>query len=127
MSFTRLLARPLAWAAFTASFLFLLSVTVLAQTTILNVSYDVSRELYKDINPAFIADWKAKTGEAIVVNGQTLTIVGVAPRGFGSTTIDTRASVFVPITMRGVLQSGTAASLAARRSDWRISPAWRSS
>ena len=68
MSFTRLLARPLAWAAFTASFLFLLSVTVLAQTTILNVSYDVSRELYKDINPAFIADWKAKTGETIVVN-----------------------------------------------------------
>ena len=68
MSFTRLWARPLAWAAFTASFLFLLSVTVLAQTTILNVSYDVSRELYKDINPAFIADWKAKTGETIVVN-----------------------------------------------------------
>ena len=68
MSFTRLWARPLAWAGFTASFLFLLSVTVLAQTTILNVSYDVSRELYKDINPAFIADWKAKTGETIVVN-----------------------------------------------------------
>ena len=68
MSFTRHLARPLAWAAFTASFLFLLSVTVLAQTTILNVSYDVSRELYKDINPAFIADWKAKTGETITVN-----------------------------------------------------------
>jgi hypothetical protein len=44
MSFTRHLARPLAWAAFTASFLFLLSVTVLAQTTILNVSDDVSRD-----------------------------------------------------------------------------------
>jgi sulfate transport system substrate-binding protein len=41
---------------------------VLAQTTILNVSYDVSRELYKDINPAFIAEWKAKTGETVVVN-----------------------------------------------------------
>ena len=68
MSFTRDLARPLAWAALTASFLFLLSVTVLAQTTILNVSYDVSRELYKDINPAFVADWKAKTGETILVN-----------------------------------------------------------
>jgi sulfate/thiosulfate transport system substrate-binding protein len=68
MSFTRHLARPLAWAALTASFLFLLSVTVLAQTSILNVSYDVSRELYKDINPAFIADWKARTGETVVVN-----------------------------------------------------------
>ena len=68
MSFTRHLARPLAWAGLTASFLFLLSVTVLAQTTILNVSYDVSRELYKDINPAFVADWKAKTGETVTVN-----------------------------------------------------------
>lgn len=46
----------------------LLPATVLAQTTILNVSYDVSRELYKDINPAFVAHWKAATGEAIVVN-----------------------------------------------------------
>ena len=45
-----------------------MSVVVLAQTTLLNVSYDVSRELYKDINPAFIADWKAKTGETITVN-----------------------------------------------------------
>lgn len=39
-----------------------------AQTTILNVSYDVSRELYKDINPAFIADWKARTGETLRIN-----------------------------------------------------------
>src|SRR5262249_51216237 len=23
---------------------------------------------YKDINPAFVADWKAKTGEAVTVN-----------------------------------------------------------
>jgi sulfate transport system substrate-binding protein len=40
----------------------------IAQTSLLNVSYDVSRELYKDINPAFAAAWKAKTGEAITVN-----------------------------------------------------------
>jgi sulfate transport system substrate-binding protein len=40
---------------------------LLAQTTILNVSYDVSRELYKEINPAFVAAWKAKTGEAVAV------------------------------------------------------------
>lgn len=39
-----------------------------AETTILNVSYDVSRELYKDINPAFSAQWKAKGGEAVTVN-----------------------------------------------------------
>ena len=38
-----------------------------AQTTLLNVSYDPTRELYRDINQAFVADWKAKTGEAITV------------------------------------------------------------
>jgi sulfate/thiosulfate transport system substrate-binding protein len=31
--------------------------------TLLNVSYDPTRELYKQINPAFVAEWKAKTGE----------------------------------------------------------------
>lgn len=40
---------------------------VQAQTSILNVSYDVARELYKDINPAFVAQWKADTGEAVTV------------------------------------------------------------
>jgi sulfate transport system substrate-binding protein len=38
-----------------------------AQPELLNVSYDVARELYKDINPAFIADWKKKTGETITI------------------------------------------------------------
>lgn len=63
-----LAVRVFAWTAFSTSYVFLLSFAVLAQTAILNVSYDVSRELYKDINPAFIADWKAKTGEAATVN-----------------------------------------------------------
>jgi sulfate transport system substrate-binding protein len=39
-----------------------------AETTLLNVSYDVSRELYKDINPAFVSDWKARTGETVRIN-----------------------------------------------------------
>ncbi len=39
-----------------------------ADTTLLNVSYDVTRELFKDINPAFIAHWKATTGETLTVN-----------------------------------------------------------
>jgi sulfate/thiosulfate transport system substrate-binding protein len=46
----------------------LVGVPAMAQTTILNVSYDVSRELYKDINPAFVAAWKAQGGEEITVN-----------------------------------------------------------
>ncbi|NOT15417.1 MAG: sulfate ABC transporter substrate-binding protein [Methylotenera sp.] len=39
-----------------------------AETSLLNVSYDVSREYYKDLNPAFIKYWKAKTGESITIN-----------------------------------------------------------
>ncbi|MCE4223800.1 sulfate ABC transporter substrate-binding protein [Methylobacterium sp. C25] len=38
-----------------------------AQTELLNVSYDPTRELYKDINAAFSEEWKAKTGETITV------------------------------------------------------------
>ncbi|WP_457799006.1 sulfate ABC transporter substrate-binding protein [Methylocystis sp. S23] len=34
---------------------------------LLNVSYDPTRELYKQINPAFAAAWKAKTGEAVEI------------------------------------------------------------
>ena len=39
----------------------------LAGTTLLNVSYDPTRELYKDVNAAFIKDWKAKTGEDLTI------------------------------------------------------------
>jgi sulfate/thiosulfate-binding protein len=38
-----------------------------AQTTLLNVSYDPTRELYRDSNALFAADWKKKTGEAITI------------------------------------------------------------
>ena len=51
-----------------AAIAFMSAGVAFAQTTILNVSYDVSRELYKDINPAFSAQWKAKGGEAVTVN-----------------------------------------------------------
>jgi sulfate transport system substrate-binding protein len=42
--------------------------SVMAQTSILNVSYDVSRELYKDINPAFVASWQAKGNPPLTIN-----------------------------------------------------------
>jgi len=38
-----------------------------AETALLNVSYDVTRELYKDIDTAFIADYKKKAGETLSV------------------------------------------------------------
>ena len=38
-----------------------------AGVELLNVSYDVARELYKDINPAFVAEWKKSTGETVTI------------------------------------------------------------
>ena len=38
-----------------------------ADTTILNVSYDPTRELYKAFNEAFAAKWKADTGETVTI------------------------------------------------------------
>ena len=34
---------------------------------IINASYDVARELFTAVNPAFIAQWQAKTGETITI------------------------------------------------------------
>ena len=39
----------------------------MADSELLNVSYDPTRELYKDINAAFAEEWKAKTGETVTV------------------------------------------------------------
>ncbi|HXV31392.1 MAG TPA: sulfate ABC transporter substrate-binding protein [Sinorhizobium sp.] len=38
-----------------------------ADTTILNVSYDPTRELYKDFNAAFAEKWQADTGETVTI------------------------------------------------------------
>ena len=38
-----------------------------AQTTLLNVSYDPTRELYQDFNAAFVKYWKGKTGQDVTI------------------------------------------------------------
>jgi len=38
-----------------------------ADVTLLNVSYDPTRELYQDFNQAFARYWKAKAGETVVI------------------------------------------------------------
>ena len=43
----------------------LLAGTAFADATLLNVSYDVARDVYKDYNPMFQKYWKAKTGESL--------------------------------------------------------------
>jgi putative ABC transport system permease protein len=46
----------------------------------------------------------AVVGQPLIVNGQTMTIVGVAPKGFEGTTIGVKPKVYAPITMRGFSQ-----------------------
>ena len=51
--------------------LFILSILAtpaFADTTLLNVSYDPTRELYRDFNAAFVAKWKQDTGETLKIN-----------------------------------------------------------
>jgi putative ABC transport system permease protein len=52
--------------------------------------------------------WRTRFGETpdvlgrtLTVNGQAMTIVGVAPQGFTGTTLGIEPKVFVPISMRG--------------------------
>ena len=46
--------------------------------------------------------------QTLIVNGQTMTIVGVAPKGFEGTTLGVKPQVFAPITMRGFSQPSKA-------------------
>src|SRR5208282_870605 len=39
-----------------------------AQITLLNVSYDPTRELYEAVNAQFAKEWKAKTGDDVTIN-----------------------------------------------------------
>jgi sulfate/thiosulfate-binding protein len=43
------------------------STVVAAEVSLLNVSYDPTRELYQDFNKAFATQWKAKTGDDLRV------------------------------------------------------------
>ncbi len=55
------------WAAFALVLIGLLPGVAISQTQLLNVSYDPTRELYRDINQLFADAWKQKTGETIVI------------------------------------------------------------
>src|SRR5258707_8566696 len=70
MKFKHWLPRVAAIAAFGlgAATLFGASLAQAAEVTLLNVSYDPTRELYVDYNASFVKYWKAKTGQDVVVN-----------------------------------------------------------
>jgi sulfate/thiosulfate transport system substrate-binding protein len=60
------------FAAFVATFFAATALSArpaLARTvSLLNASYDVTRELYRDIDAAFAKDWKRRSGDDVVVN-----------------------------------------------------------
>ncbi len=62
------------------------------------ISHDYWRTRF-ELSPAVLND-------TLVVNGQAMTIVGVAPRGFNGTTLGENPDVFVPLTMRALMQPG---------------------
>ncbi|WP_447732927.1 sulfate ABC transporter substrate-binding protein [Rhodanobacter soli] len=54
-----------AWLALAAT---LATTTAIARdVTLLNVSYDPTRELYRDVNAAFAAQWKARHGDNVTI------------------------------------------------------------
>jgi predicted permease len=57
--------------------------------------------------------------QQMIVNGQSLTIVGVAPARFEGTTLGATPEVFVPITLRNLMEPGFPPNqFANRRSYW---------
>jgi predicted permease len=68
--------------------------------------------------------WQSRFGQdpnilnqELIVNGQGLTVVGVAPRGFDGTTLGTKPQLYVPITLRGAMDVSFK-DFADRRSHW---------
>ena len=47
--------------------IFSVGATAAKDITLLNVSYDPTRELYQDVNKAFAKQWKAKTGDDLAI------------------------------------------------------------
>jgi len=62
------------------------------------LSHDYWRTRF-DSNPSIL-------NETLIVNGQALTVIGVAPAGFKGTTLGAEPDLFVPITMRAIMQPG---------------------
>src|SRR5580692_6275703 len=56
------------WFALVLMLLLAASAAHAATITLLNVSYDPTRELYEEYNKAFAAYWRAKTGDDVKVN-----------------------------------------------------------
>ena len=59
--------KRLGGAALGAALAFSTVIPAFADVTLLNVSYDPTRELYKEFNVAFAAKWLKDTGETVTI------------------------------------------------------------
>jgi len=57
-------------------------------------------------------------GQTLMINGQPLEIVGIAPAGFTGTTLGVRPEVFVPLTLQEMMQRGTSGDPEDRHYYW---------
>ncbi len=56
-------------------------------------------------------------GQTLIINGQSMNIIGVAPKGFTGTTLGGEPRVYVPLTMHGLITPGWT-GFENRRSYW---------
>ncbi len=71
---------------------------VVGESRVVVLSHDYWRSRF-DQSPDVLND-------SLIVNGQSLTVVGVAPADFRGTTLGNQPDVFVPITLRGLMSPG---------------------
>lgn len=91
---------------------------VIGESSVVVLAYDYWRNRFGE-DPSVIDG-------TLVVNGQPLTVVGVAPEGFRGTTLGNRPQIYVPITLRNSLQPAWD-GFENRRGYWAPTslPAWR--
>lgn len=108
-------AKIFAYAALAASLAVGFTVTAHAQDrTLINVSYDPTRELYRDFNEAFIAHWKEAKGETVAVQ--------VTHGGSGSqarTVIDGLEADVVTLALESDINAISDANPSLIPADWR--------
>ena len=73
------------------------------------LGYDFWRDRFGN-SPAVI-------GKTIRINGKAFTVIGVAPKEFSGTTLGVRPTVYVPISMRAVIEPGFS-NFENRRAYW---------
>lgn len=110
---TTKLRKTLAIAALAASVTLVGAVTAHGQDALTNVSYDPTRELYREFNEAFAAHWQATTGRTVEIT--------VTHGGSGSqvrTVLDGLPADVLTMPLAGDIQAVEAAGL--------IEPGWQS-